>query len=249
MAQQVTMATQPFVLDFVVIPLKKKGYDAILGRGWLVKAKVNHNWKNTLSMEKDGRKYVIDLMNQAVTEELASDSESKDLNRWEWDSYEGRDNMEPNNEGVFELDGCSEDDICSLNGLFHWQMEDYELSQCNMLQIEEPEENRFLPVYREYTEGDAPLNEAPTHEFDMVKPIRYEEPSVKATKLNEEAAPKNILVGDDWNPVLKAVAFKIFMEYKDVFTWTYKDLKGVPPELCVHRIPLVPGVIPVRRRP
>lgn len=43
MAQQVTVGAQPFVLDFVVIPLKQKGYDAILGRGWLVAAKANHN--------------------------------------------------------------------------------------------------------------------------------------------------------------------------------------------------------------
>lgn len=43
MAPQVTIGTHPFVLDFVVIPLKKKGYNAILGRGWLVTAKVNHN--------------------------------------------------------------------------------------------------------------------------------------------------------------------------------------------------------------
>lgn len=28
----------------------------------------------------------------------------------------------------------------------------------------------------------------------------------------------------------------------------HKDLKGVPPELCVHRIPLVEGAIPVRKR-
>lgn len=32
MAQPVTIGTQPFLLDFVVIPLKIKGYDAVLGR-------------------------------------------------------------------------------------------------------------------------------------------------------------------------------------------------------------------------
>ena len=50
-AQPVTIGTQPFLLDFVVIPLKRKGYDAILGRNWLVQTKVKHDWKrNTLSM-------------------------------------------------------------------------------------------------------------------------------------------------------------------------------------------------------
>ena len=43
MAQPVTIGTQPFLLDFVVIPMKKKGYDAILGRSWLIQAKVRHD--------------------------------------------------------------------------------------------------------------------------------------------------------------------------------------------------------------
>ena len=43
MTQLVTIGTQPFLLDFVVIPLKRKGYDAILNRGWLVQAKVKHD--------------------------------------------------------------------------------------------------------------------------------------------------------------------------------------------------------------
>ena len=45
MGQKVIVGTQPFLLDFVVITLEKKGYDALLGRGWLVAAKATHNWK------------------------------------------------------------------------------------------------------------------------------------------------------------------------------------------------------------
>lgn len=79
MAQPVTIGMQPFLLDFVVIPLKRRGYDAILGRGWLVQAKVKHDWKrNTLSMECRGRRFIIDLHTQMVGEEVASsDSEGE----------------------------------------------------------------------------------------------------------------------------------------------------------------------------
>ena len=53
--QKVIIGTQQFVLDFVVITLEKKGYDASVGRGWLVVAKANDNWKqNTLSIESEG---------------------------------------------------------------------------------------------------------------------------------------------------------------------------------------------------
>jgi hypothetical protein len=30
----------------------------------------------------------------------------------------------------------------------------------------------------------------------------------------------------------------LLKEFKDVFTWTYKDLKGIPPKLTQHKIEL-----------
>ena len=75
----------------------------------MVVAKATHNWKqNTLSIESEGRKYIIDLKNQSVSQDLASDSEGED--------YVG---MEPDEEDVLRLGEFSEDDTSSLNGLFH----------------------------------------------------------------------------------------------------------------------------------
>lgn len=190
MAQQVTIGTQPFLLDFVVIPLKKKGYDAILGRAWLINARVNHNWKkNTLSMQKGGQKYTIDLHTQDVGEELASsDSDSEDSNKGEGgpDESKGKNAMEPNSEGVLELEGCSEDEVCSLNELFHWQMGDYEMFQSYRLEVEEPEQPTevYLPEYKEYWKGDAP-------------------------NPGDVDNPKS--VGNNWNLVWKTAVFKIFI--------------------------------------
>lgn len=141
MAQKVVIDTQHFFLDFIVIPLEKKAYDALLGRGWLIMAKTNHNWKkNTLSIKSEGHKYVIDLRNQAVSEELASSD--LEFEGGELGMNEGRKDMEPNNEGLLELEHCSDDEMSSLNRLFHWQMEDYEVFHpgYNMLEIREIEE-------------------------------------------------------------------------------------------------------------
>jgi hypothetical protein len=82
------------------------------------------------------------------------------------------------------------------------------------------------------------VNETPTDQFDKDKPLWYEVPKLKETNLGDETSSKNILVGDNWNLLLKAITFKIFLEYKDVFAWTNKDLKGVPSELCILRVPL-----------
>jgi len=73
MGQKVIIGTHVFLLNFVVISLQKKAYDALLGRGWLVATRADVNWKNnTISIENKGRKYIIDLKNQAVNEEATS---------------------------------------------------------------------------------------------------------------------------------------------------------------------------------
>ena len=116
MAQPVTIGTQPFLIDFVVIPLKRREYDAILGRGWLVQAKVKHDWKrNTLSMECGGIRCIIDLHTQMVGEETASsDSEGEGES-----DDEGKKRMELDEEGVLRLGGSTDDDLDSVNGLLH----------------------------------------------------------------------------------------------------------------------------------
>ncbi len=42
----------------------------------------------------------------------------------------------------------------------------------------------------------------------------------------------------DLDPFVADVAKQLLKEYKDVFAWTYKDLKGIPPHLVQHRIKL-----------
>jgi hypothetical protein len=38
------------------------------------------------------------------------------------------------------------------------------------------------------------------------------------------------------------------MEYRDIFTWSYRDLKGIPPEVAQHTIPLIPGAKLIRQK-
>lgn len=57
---------------------RKERIRCLLDREWLILAKANHNWKkNTLSTENEGKKYTINLQNQIVSQELASDSKSE----------------------------------------------------------------------------------------------------------------------------------------------------------------------------
>ena len=82
--------------------------------------------------------------------------------------------MELDQEGVLRLEGGSmNDDVELVNGLFHWQMEDYELFQSyNILTIEEGHSNDGFPrEFTEVKEVEAPLDETPAHVFSAGEPI------------------------------------------------------------------------------
>jgi hypothetical protein len=38
------------------------------------------------------------------------------------------------------------------------------------------------------------------------------------------------------------------MEYKDVFAWSYKELKGIPTEACEHKIELMVNAQPIKQK-
>ena len=50
-------------------------------------------------------------------------------------------------------------------------------------------------------------------------------------------------------PEEEEILVKTLREYKDFFAWSYKDLKGVDPDICQHTIPLKADVKPCRQRP
>ena len=82
--------------------------------------------------------------------------------------------MEPD-EGVLRLGGGSnEDDLDSVNGLFHWKMEDYELfPSCNMLRVNEKgEENKCSKEYKEVEETKVIMAEAKGSKRKD-SPVRY----------------------------------------------------------------------------
>ncbi|WP_447383736.1 hypothetical protein, partial [Streptococcus pseudopneumoniae] len=47
----------------------------------------------------------------------------------------------------------------------------------------------------------------------------------------------------------EALLIRTLKDYWDTFAWSYKDLKGVDPDICQHTIPLKPDAKPSRQRP
>jgi hypothetical protein len=56
--------------------------------------------------------------------------------------------------------------------------------------------------------------------------------------LGIDANPQMVKI-NAWLEISKMMEVKqMLKEFKNVFAWTYKDLKGIPPELAQHRIEL-----------
>lgn len=48
--------------------------------------------------------------------------------------------------------------------------------------------------------------------------------------------PRPAWIATDLEEEEKKLLIKTLREYKDVFAWSYKDLKGVNPNICQHTI-------------
>ncbi|MCO5581469.1 hypothetical protein L7F22_035354 [Adiantum nelumboides] len=60
--------------------------------------------------------------------------------------------------------------------------------------------------------------------------------------------PKLVWIATDLTIEEETLLISTLKEYKDVFAWSYKDLKGVDPKVCQHTIPLKEGSKPKKHR-
>lgn len=66
---------------------------------------------------------------------------------------------------------------------------------------------------------------------------------------NVGESPKPVYIATDLLPEEEELLIKTLEEYKDIFAWTYKDLKGVDPTICQHTIPMKEDAKPRKQRP
>ena len=63
--------------------------------------------------------------------------------------------------------------------------------------------------------------------------MRYE-----IINLGTEANPQNINLGSDYTQNEKSAFLKLFSEFKDVFAWSYNDMKSFDTQIIQHIIPM-----------
>jgi hypothetical protein len=59
---------------------------------------------------------------------------------------------------------------------------------------------------------------------------------------------ENVHIGALCSPDEIVTYTSLFKEFRDIFTWTYKEMSGIDPSIVVHEIKTYPGAKPVRQR-
>ena len=66
--------------------------------------------------------------------------------------------------------------------------------------------------------------------------------------IGSSVSPKMIKIGKKASPKERKAIENLIREYKDVFAWTYDDLKTFDPAIIEHTIPLNEGANPYRKK-
>jgi hypothetical protein len=59
--------------------------------------------------------------------------------------------------------------------------------------------------------------------------------------------PQNINLGKNFSLTERQAFIKLFKEYKDIFSWTYDDLKTYDTNIIQHIIPMKPQTNPFQQ--
>ena len=70
----------------------------------------------------------------------------------------------------------------------------------------------------------------------------------EAINLGTEANPQNINLGSDCTQNEKSAFLKLFNEFKDIFAWSYNDLKTFDTQTIQHVIPMKPQLKPLQQK-
>jgi hypothetical protein len=68
--------------------------------------------------------------------------------------------------------------------------------------------------------------------------IVIDEEQLTKINLGSKENLQHVKISVDLEPVVSHQLIELLKEFKDIFAWTYKDLKGIPPDIAQHRIEL-----------
>ena len=242
-----------YKIDYIVFRLQSTilSYPILLGRPWLYQAKARNDWgRGTLTIGNGKDKIVLQMYpvqyhgeTQIASPEFTSDTEEESTEEELVTSNSKVANLrgaEKYNMKVFQCGGPGEyfvppdvnDD--SDHMIAYW-MQRRDVHQVSAI---EPElESSNLSEFMMDSETEQKI----TAEV-------FTRPKCQPINLGTEDNPKMIQIYAGITGETKETWTDFFLKHKSAFAWSYKDLKGIPADVCEHRIILEDKVTPVRQR-
>lgn len=59
---------------------------------------------------------------------------------------------------------------------------------------------------------------------------------------------ENIHIGESYSPEEIELYIVLFIEFHDIFAWSYEEIPRINPQFIIHEIKTYPGAKPVRKR-
>ena len=235
-----------FQINYIVFKVTESisSYSILLGRPWLFNGRVKEDWgKGTITIGKDKQKIVLPMYPTQYHGETQNE-ESEETSDDPYDSERETTNYITQERPLFKSLSPGEY-FMSKN-----QIEDSEdeiLAWENALVFnitsEVEVESKPEPLY--ITDSDE-MNENLSYSYlPELQPPKSE---CVEMNLGTQEDSKTIQIYKNLNLKEYEECLQFFTKCKSAFAWTYKDLKGIPREVCQHCIILEPNTKPVRQR-
>ena len=222
----------PYIVTLTVIDCQtiKSDYSMLLSRPWLRNAKVIHDWANDqVQIMGNGTvkkvKINCQLGYEAVTPHALV-------------CYNFAEGITDDEETIL----LAADPILQLVGTIDWDVLSSQLPTSADDQTNTPD--RLFP----HSPGTIPVDETLIREKVKTMDVAYwthnEQDKLQLLNLGTADDPKLVKMNANLNPQLTTNATSLFQEYRDVFAFSYEDLRGIPEHIATHRIELDTAISP-----
>jgi hypothetical protein len=105
--------------------------------------------------------------------------------------------------------------------------------------------------FYEMKDGEQAIDRTPAFEVVKGKTIAgwtiEEDDMIKEINLWTTEDPKMVRIEKELDPTYEEQVIEILRDYKDVFAWTYEDMKKILPHICKYKIELKPNTKPIKQ--
>jgi len=214
----------------------KSAYTLLLGRPWLRDARVIHDWSNDqIQIMGDGTIRTI-----PVNRELGLEATTPET----LVCYNYVEGLSDNEESILL---AAEEFLHPIGTIAISDF--YQVST-----LDNPDQ-----LIR-HTPDIMPVDEIPIHEKVKTIPVAHwsqtddeqltdhnlgtDDEQLTDLNLGTDSDPQVVRIGIDLSPEMRTKAKELFTSFKDVFAWSYHDLRGIPESICQHKIELDISISP-----